>query len=401
MGVRLELIRVIFGSGACMASAGLPCSPYTNSSACGRRPSRAATTPPNTPGDEMERGWSGSKTKRRARSRSSPESTAAPARSASDRTSRRVTMTSTASSTGLTLRVTRQSRRSRARGRSDVVSRTKTVPVSYLLTWQRNHDGFGGWCGPMVCGDTSRRAHGCCADASRLLLRACHARGSQCSGWLTALARSSVGPEAAGKLGGARVDGDRYPIERRNRHDAAHRIREEQALARERLLAVSALIRALHQLEHAGPTDPWQNPQVERRGAQRIPIPPERGPHGAFGHPPLRGEEQRVISLRLLGLSARIAEAIPLGGLVGIRLMRLGCGDQGRRFEQRQLAHPHTGPAIAHFETQHCLSSPRERLHQRGDILGRFWQAELAERGPPTGQMPPPEPDTAARQRPR
>src|SRR6266478_8765293 len=77
-----------------------------------------------------------------------------------------------------------------------------------------------------------------------------------------AFARSSVGPEAAGKLGGTRVGGDRYPIERCNRHDAAHRIRQEQALARELLLAVSALIR-LHELEHARPTDPRQNPQVE------------------------------------------------------------------------------------------------------------------------------------------
>src|SRR5712692_8035269 len=207
-------------------------------------------------------------------------------------------------------------------------------------------------------------------------------------------ARSSVGPEAAGQLGGTRVGGDRYPIERRNRHDAAHRIREEQAVARERLLAVSALISALHQLEHARPTDAWQNPQVERRGAQRIPIPPEQGPHGAFCYPPLRREEQRVISLRHLGLSARIGEAIPLGGLVGIRLMRLGCGDQGRRSEQRQLAHRHTGPAIAHFETQDGLSSPGERLHQRDDILGRFGKAELAERAPQTSQMPFEERDT-------
>src|SRR5712692_4778208 len=375
------------------ASAGLPRSPYTSSTACGRTPSRAASNHRNTPRATMKRWRSRSKTKRRARSRSSSESTAAPARSASDRTSKRVTMTSTASSTRLTLRVTRLSRRSRARGRSDVVSRPKTVPVSYLLRWQRNDDGLGGCCGPLVCGDTSDRAHGCCADASRLLVRACHVRGRQCTGSLP-FARSSVGPEAAGQLGGTRVGGDRYLIERRNRHDAAHRIREEQALARERLLVVSALIRALHQLEHARPTDAWQYPQVERRGAQRIPIPPEQGPHGAFCYPPLRREEQRVISLRHLGLSARIGEAIPLGGFVGIRLMRLGCGDQDRRSEQRQLAHRHTGPAIAHFETQHCLSGPGERLHQRGDILGRFGKAELAERAPQTSQMPFEERDT-------
>src|SRR2546430_14713625 len=86
-------------------------------------------------------------------------------------------------------------------------------------------------------------------------------------------------------------------------------------------------------------------------------------------------------------LLARIREAVPLGGLVGIRLVRLGRGDHHRRRERRQLAHRHARPAIPHLHPQHGVAGGRERPHEGGNILGRLGEPELAERASETSQM--------------
>src|SRR2546422_4515483 len=70
------------------------------------------------------------------------------------------------------------------------------------------------------------------------------------------LPRRPMGPEALSQLGRARIGRHRRSVERRDRHDAPHRVREEQACSCQRLLPVTALLRALHELEHVRPPDP-------------------------------------------------------------------------------------------------------------------------------------------------
>ena len=74
--------------------------------------------------------------------------------------------------------------------------------------------------------------------------------------------------------------------------------------------------------------------------------------------------------------------------------MRLGRRDHGRRLERGQLAHRHARPAVADLDPEDRVARTGERPHQRGDILGRLRQAELAERAIETGQMPLEERDT-------
>src|SRR6266571_7867276 len=91
-------------------------------------------------------------------------------------------------------------------------------------------------------------------------------------------------PEAPSQLAGARVGRNRGAVERGERHDAAHRVREEQTPPLERVPWVAAFLDLLCQLDDAGPTYPWQDAEIEPRGPQVARLPPEHAPHRALGH---------------------------------------------------------------------------------------------------------------------
>src|SRR5439155_330679 len=47
------------------------------------------------------------------------------------------------------------------------------------------------------------------------------------------------------------------------------------------------------ELEHPRPTDPRQDPQLERWRPQPVAVPPEHVPYGPLGHPPVGRQQQR------------------------------------------------------------------------------------------------------------
>ncbi len=67
--------------------------------------------------------------------------------------------------------------------------------------------------------------------------------------------------------------------------------------------------------------------------------------------------------------------------------MRLRCGEHGGRIERRQLAHGHSGPAVAHLDSQHRLIGPGERAHQRRNVLRGARQPERPERPLEPGEV--------------
>src|SRR5438876_8187199 len=83
---------------------------------------------------------------------------------------------------------------------------------------------------------------------------------------------------------------------------------------------------------------------------------------------------------RSLGLGGRFYEAVALGRLVGIGLMWLGRGDQGRSRQTRQRADGHVGVPVADFDAEYGVAGCRKRGYQRGEIVRGFRQVELVQR---------------------
>src|SRR5437762_202301 len=189
--------------------------------------------------------------------------------------------------------------------------------------------------------------------------------------------RSTCWPEPGRELGRARIGGRRQAVERRDGHDAPHRVREEQAPPSDLAFRVATLLDAGRQLQHARPSDARQNPQVERRRAQHVAVPPEHAPHRAFRHEPIVREQQGVVHFGPLGLGGGDDEAVSLGRLVGIGPMWLGGGDHRRRLERRRGTYRHAGASIAYLETEYGIAGRRKRRYQSDEILRGFGQAEL------------------------
>src|SRR6266513_1568468 len=145
---------------------------------------------------------------------------------------------------------------------------------------------------------------------------------------------SGARPKAGGEVRRTGIPWEGRPVERRERHHAPRRVREEQAFPSERVLRVLPLPHPPRELEHARPPDPGQDTEIEGRRAQPVAVPPAHGPHR-----PAR-------------------------------------------------------PAVADLDPEDRVARTGERPHQRGDILRRLGQAELAERATETGQMPLEERDT-------
>src|SRR2546421_9931636 len=193
--------------------------------------------------------------------------------------------------------------------------------------------------------------------------------------------RSTCWPEPGRELGRARSGGRRKAIDRRDGHDAAHRVREEQALPSDLAFRVATLLDAGRELQHARPSDARQDPQVERGRAQHVAVPPEHAPHRAFRHEPVVREQQGVVHFGLLGLGGGDDEAVSLGRLVGIGPMWLGGGGPRRRLEPPRGPYPPAGASIAHVETEYGVAGCRKRRYQSDQILRGFGQAELV-KGP-------------------
>src|SRR3989440_12847307 len=73
--------------------------------------------------------------------------------------------------------------------------------------------------------------------------------------------RSTWGPEPRRELSRAGIGGRRETVERRDGDDAAHRVREEQALPSDPPVPVATLLAAGRELQHARPSDARQDPQ--------------------------------------------------------------------------------------------------------------------------------------------
>src|SRR3989442_12285372 len=102
--------------------------------------------------------------------------------------------------------------------------------------------------------------------------------------------RSALRPKALRELRGAGVRRHRHTIERGERHDAAHRVRQEQTSPRERLPCVPAFLDLLSQLDDVRPAYPRQDAELKPRGygVERVLVGgwPPADPGARARHPP-------------------------------------------------------------------------------------------------------------------
>src|SRR6266550_303097 len=205
-----------------------------------------------------------------------------------------------------------------------------------------------------------------------------------------------IGPEAGRKLGRPRISRTAQALQRVDRHNAAHRIHQEQAAAGERRNGHLVLPDS-RQLHDAAAPQSRQDPELGRRRAQHRTIPPKQIPRGALGDAALGRDEQCVLCANPPCAPQRPAELLAARCLVGIRSVRFLGNDDGRSLISVDVAGRHRGAPVAQLEAHDVVSRTRgepydilEAIHWLDQVERRAGCAESCDMAAEPGDPPVP-----------